>query len=77
MKEKLDGKLTLGENIDLGVIISYSAMEEYMKDKDLIMKIENFIQIFIKYGAKVATNPFSKLLLTHILLLYIELIKYW
>ena len=34
---RLNGKLTLGENIaDLGgVIISYNAMEDYMKDKEL------------------------------------------
>ena len=61
---KLDGKLTLGENIaDLGgVVISYNAMEEYMKDKDLTDEDrKTFFTSFAKIWKSKATSESTKL----------------
>lgn len=61
---KLDGKLTLGENIaDLGgVVISYNAMEEYMKDKDLTDEDrKTFFTSFAKIWKSKATSESIKL----------------
>lgn len=61
---KLNGKLTLGENIaDLGgVIISYNAMEEYMKDKDLTDNDrKTFFTSFAKIWKSKATPESTKL----------------
>ena len=61
---KLNGKLTLGENIaDLGgVVISYNAMEEYMKDKDLTDEDrKTFFTSFAKIWKSKATSESTKL----------------
>ena len=66
---KLDGKLTLGENIaDLGgVSISYSAMEEYMKDKSIDLTNEDkkkFYTSFAKIWKCKATPESTRLRVT-------------
>ena len=61
---RLNGKLTLGENIvDLGgVVISYNAMEEYMKDKDLTDEDrKTFFTSFAKIWKSKATSESIKL----------------
>tara|TARA_Y100000590_G_scaffold283616_1_gene319099 strand:+ start:1140 stop:3011 length:1872 start_codon:yes stop_codon:yes gene_type:complete len=61
---RLNGKLTLGENIaDLGgVVISYNAMEEYMKDKDMTDEDrKTFFTSFAKIWKSKATPESIKL----------------
>lgn len=64
---KLDGKLTLGENIaDLGgIVISYNAMEEYMKDKELTDEDRKlFFTSFAKIWKSKSTPEATKLRVT-------------